>query len=405
MTAVHDEHALRLTSYTREHPLLLVTDYAPDTQGGGAVILRSLLDGPDRESVVWASPSPMLDPSRAHSSETVFLRKGSAGRGGRRSLGFDSTIHAGPLAREVAALARQRSARAVWLLMHGAVVGIAARLTRWLNLPVHLTVHDDPAFANALRSRKYFALVPWIERDFGGALRRAASIDVISEGMRERYQLRYGVDSTIIHRGLTGPIHESPHYDRAVHGLTIGMMGSTYEYGQMPVLARAVARAAHELGVRGRVLVLGRSHGERLRDEMGSQIEVEVAGHVSEAEGIERLRDCFALYLNYPFGRRDAVLRQTSFPTKLSTYIQAARPVLIHAPDDSSVTPLYDYPGYAARWASMNVDDGATQLKRLWSEPASDASAHCAAEEIRHRFYDRDTNRRALREVLNALVP
>jgi len=29
-------------------------------------------------------------------------------------------------------------------------------------LPIHLTVHDDPAYANALRSRRYLPLVPLI---------------------------------------------------------------------------------------------------------------------------------------------------------------------------------------------------------------------------------------------------
>jgi hypothetical protein len=320
---------------------------------------------------------------------------------------LDSTVYAGALAREVAGLARRRSARAVWVVMHGAAVHIAARLAHAGELPVHLTVHDDPAFANALRSRRYLALVPWIERDFAGALRRARSLDVIGEGMRVRYLQRYGVGSVVVHRALTEPVREAPRYDRRGRGLTVGVLGSTYSYDQMPVLGRAVARAAGRLGVPGRVVVLGRSHGERLRDEMAAErpdLAVEVTGHVSEAEGVERLRGCFALYLNYPFGARDRVLRQTSFPTKLSTYVMAARPLLMHVPEDSSVVPLADYISYATLWATMDDNDGAEHLVRLWQTARSDESYHTTAEEVRLRYYDHAQNRRTLCQALNALV-
>ena len=137
----------RLTGFSPERPILLVTDYPADTPGGGAVILRSLLDGQDRERVVWASPTPADDPVLPGAATLGAARPGVAAVGR-----CSSTARSTPeRSREVAELARRLSARAVWMVMHGAVVPIAARLTRpgALGLPVHLTVHDDPAFASA----------------------------------------------------------------------------------------------------------------------------------------------------------------------------------------------------------------------------------------------------------------
>ena len=341
-----------LTRYTAENPLALVTDWPPDTGGGGAVIFRSLLGPEERARIVWMSPVPPANPGAA-GPNVVTLRAGSAGRG-RRSVGLDSTIYAARLAREALAEAEARGARALWVVMHYAGVAIAARLARAGRLPLHLTVHDDPAFGVALRSKRYLALVPWIERDFAQALRRADSIDVIGRGMAERYRRRYGIESTIVHRALDEPVAPAGDYDAARNGLRIGVLGSTYGYHQLPILARAVELAAGRLGVVPRLLVVGRGHGDQLRAEFAGRVEVESTGHVSEAEGVARLRDCFALYLNYPFGRRDAVLRQTSFPTKLSSYVQAARPLLIHAPADSSTTTLVGPDGYATAWADLD---------------------------------------------------
>jgi glycosyltransferase involved in cell wall biosynthesis len=386
-----------LHAYTPDRPLLLLTDYPPDAAGGGGVILRDLLGPLERERVVWASPTP----GGTTLTNGLWLRSGTA-RSGRRSIGLDSTLKAGTLAREVEQVARDRQARAVWIVMHGAAVGIAARLVRRGSLPVHLTVHDDPAFANALRSRRYLPLVPWIERDFAASLRGARSVDVISDAMARRYERRYGVRSVVVHRGLSGPIEPSPPYRRPA--LRVGVLGSTYSYEQLPALGRAVASAASQLGVAGEMVVMGRSYGERLREEMRGQIEVEVTGHVDEADAVPILRGCFALYLNYPFGWRDAVLRQTSFPTKLSTYVQTARPILIHAPADSSVMPLVGADGYAAHWGSRNEANGAATLVDLWRKAASHESQHCAAEAVRLRYYDRSKNRRTLFKALDALV-
>ena len=395
-----------LNAYSADHPLILLTDYPPDAAGGGAVILRDLLGPSERDKIVWVSPSRASSrrDSEPGPSNEVRLRAGSEGRGGKRSIGLDSTLWAGALAREVQRIADDRQALAFWIVAHGSAVAIAARLTRRHALPVHLTVHDDPAFANALRSKRYLALVPWIERDFASAMRRASSIDVIGEAMALRYRKRYGVEPVVVHRGLEdGSILPSRIYEG--RALRVGILGSTYSYEQLPVLGRAVEAASKRLGIPGEIVVMGKSYGERLKAEMAGKIGVDVTGHVDEASAVALLRDCFLLYLNYPFGRRDAVLRQTSFPTKLSTYIQASRPLLLHMPPDSSVMPIVGPDGYAHPWGTSNASDGAAVLVDLWQDPTNHASRHVQAESVRLRYFDRSKNRRTLFQTLDALVP
>ena len=133
---------------------------------------------------------------------------------------------------------------------------------------------------------------------------------------------------------------------------------------------------------------MGKSYGERLREEIAGRVEVVVTGHVEEASAVPMLQSCFALSLNYPFGRRDAVLRQTSFPTKLGTYIQAARPLLLHVPPDSSVMPLVGPDGFATPWGSNLPDEGASALVGLWNRPDSHESRHLQAESVRFRYYE-----------------
>jgi hypothetical protein len=394
-----------LSAYTPDRPLLLVTDYPPTAGGGGAVILRSLLGAQERERILWASPS-IPDDGAAASGGGVPLRRGSRSLArwlSRRSLTVDSLL-AGRLADEIDELARWRNARALWIVMHGAMVHVAARLCDRTRLPIHLTVHDDPPYGVALMSKRYVGLIPLIARDLGHALRRARSVDVISEGMAKRYRALYGVEAAVVHRGTSAPVAPAPPF-AAAQGLEVGILGNTYGHRQLLGLCEAVVEASRRLGVSGRIVVIGQGQGERLRTHAAGRIEIEITGHLDEAAAIERLRRCFLLYLNYPFAARAAVLRQTSFPTKLSTYTAAARPILLHAPPDSSTAPLAAFGDYVFLWENDRSSEGAAVLARAWNAAGAWQSAHAPAEEIRRRHYDLEGNRAALFALLNSLPP
>ncbi len=385
---------------SRERPILIVADQPWDAHGGGAVILRSLIGDQIGDGILWATPSRADgDPARGH----YGLTSGSAGAG-RFSMLRDTVWNAGRLADEVRQLAVQTKAAALWVVLHGATVAVAARLARDGGLPFHATVHDDPVYATALRSRRLFLFVPLVARQFRTALRAARSVDVVCDSMAARYRSKYGVESVVLHRGLADPVSPAPLYDLSRDGLRIGILGNTYAYPQLVILGRAVEQAAGQLGVRPRILICGEGSGERLKRDLAGRVEVEATGHLAEADAIARLRECAVLYLNYPFRWYHRVLRETSFPTKLSTYIFAARPLLIHAPPGTSVADLPSSDRYVNTWASMDPPDGAARLVELFSEARALHSFHGPAETIRCRYYDLATHRATLDRILEPLV-
>ena len=84
----------------------------------------------------------------------------------------------------------------------------------------------------------------------------------------------------------------------------------------------------------------------------------------------------------------------------------AARPLLLHAPADSSIVTLADRePGYASWWKNLDAAEARRVLEQLWNDPARHASAHEAAERVRACYYDDERNRQTLFASLNALVP
>ncbi|MEI7683567.1 MAG: hypothetical protein WCL32_00960 [Planctomycetota bacterium] len=384
----------------RKRPILLIADQAWDAPGGGAVILRSLLGNRIGSDMVWVTPSRTgSDPVLGH----YGLAAGSVGTG-RYSVLRDSLLNAGRLAAEVQDLAQRINAVGLWAVLHGSTVAIASHLARKCDLPMHATVHDDPVYATAIRSRRLAIFAPLIARQFRIALQAARSVDVVCDSMADRYRRKYGVSSIVLHRGLSDPVSPSPTYDLAREGLTVGILGNTYSFRQLPILGRMVELAAQRLNVRAKIVVCGESYGLRLKRLFEGRIEVEVTGHVEESKGIERLRRCAVLYLNYPFGWFSRVLRETSFPTKLSTYVYAARPLLIHAPPGTSLSGLSSaHSDYAIPWETMDPVDGASRLIAWLENSRFDDSRHIAADAMRLRYYNYDVHRATLDRFLDQL--
>jgi hypothetical protein len=221
--------------------------------------------------------------------------------------------------------------------------------------------------------------------------------------MADTYRRRYGVTSTIVHRGLPGPVEPAPVYDRR-RGLSIAVLGSTYGFSELSVLAQALAVAQQRLGVPATLTVIGGVDEAAVRKLCPPNVELEITGHIDEPEGISRLRESFLAYLSYPFRRRGRMLRTTSFPTKLSTYVQAARPLLLHMPSESSVAFLGASSSYATLWGSTDDREGADILERLWSDDTTTQSFDVAADHVREQHFDLERNRAALYSMLNALV-
>src|SRR6202008_801380 len=63
-------------------------------------------------------------------------------------------------------------------------------------------------------------------------------------------------------------------------------------------------------------------------------------GELLEQDALPVLAKCDFVYAMYPEGFRFRGFRRTSLPIKLSTYIQAQRPIFAHTPPDSGLAQL-----------------------------------------------------------------
>lgn len=351
----------------------LVTTFRPGGSGG-AVIIDSLLAPLAKRGVdvrwVWFGPLARAEGER--------LGENLVGGPILRDAVRAARIWApGRSAREVSQVVDEllsKTAAPYWVVGHYDGVLIARELaTR--GVPVHLSVHDDPAGGLARRSRRYLHLLPLVAARTFEALCVARTVDVVSEGMRRFYLQRFGVDSMVVHRWL--PPHSSPSPElppvRSPGRIDIGHIGSVYSLPDLTRLADAVARLrVEDQDARLMIIAPSREVEEQLNRRHANVVEFHKP--MEEAEAARTLQGCTMLYAAYPFSRAYRTFRRTSLPTKVSTYVMARAPILAHTPNDSTLNHFVMSTGTGHVTTATNIASIGVAVRTLASSPPSPAA-------------------------------
>jgi hypothetical protein len=121
--------------------------------------------------------------------------------------------------------------------------------------------------------------------------------------------------------------------------LRIGHIGSIYSHGQFANFLRAAGIYSAKKTCKPVLILIGRQQwsAEQFARELPAGASVRLLGDMREEDAIKELARCDFVYAAYPFENSMQVFRQTSFPTKLSTYAQSQRPIFAHTPADSTL--------------------------------------------------------------------
>ena len=174
--------------------IALFTPFSPEI-GGGSVQLRSHLEQLKGLEVQWyyLSENPVPGSRSQWLGEPLTPKQFLSDLAGR--TGFLPGSKA-----PIKGLVEQMDADLYWVVGHYEGISVAAELCDQ-GKKVHLTMHDDP-FGTWIRSERYTAFRPLLLKTFPKLLRRAASIDVTSWGMRNLYRQKYGVKCFALYRHI-----------------------------------------------------------------------------------------------------------------------------------------------------------------------------------------------------------
>jgi len=271
----------------------------------------------------------------------------------------------------------QMDAEMYWVVGHYEGISVAADLCDQQK-PVHLTIHDDP-FGTWSRSNRFRMFQPLLSRTFPRLLRRAASVDTTSWGMRNLYRQKYDVKcfSVYLHVPCLPQLDSAPDPGK----LTVGHIGTLYQKEPFRRFVNACERIAGQQKRAFRVIKIGSSpEMNDFRKEYPAVFESH--GDLDEDDAVPLLARCDLLYAMYPPGSKYELFRRTSLPIKLSTYVQAQRPIFAHSPADSGLARIVGPARVGCVCSSLEEGQIARQIHETMLAPPQRESFEALRQEL-----------------------
>lgn len=371
--------------------LMFVQPFTLRSPGGGARILRALLEeSPCHSIVVCTSPDAACE---GGADELHVPLRPFFGRIERtRFAGWPEKLT--PLwrplfRRRLRAACRARNAIAVHAIPHASLDFYDSYcVARELGLAFFLQVHDDLLFSIRGRVDEARAEEALREVWMGSDLRF-----VVSQQLGREYCRRYGAADFIT---VTDGIAAITPRTRTQIGATMrvyfmGLFHLEYEEN-LRVLLAAIARA-REVDPRVEFSVTMRCGQVRQQVAHGAD-HVRVLPFGSEGDVEADLEHADLLYLPLPFGTEFAPFTRLSLSTKVVTYLGSGVPILYHGPADAAVCDLLREHDAALLHTDLVPESLASTLTRLLAEPESAAQLSRNALQLAEEQFLLDDQRR-----------
>ena len=343
--------------------ICLFTAHSP-ASGGGGTILRSLVQNMPNISVVWCYTG-----SKVHGYEVGFMGAGIMGGNILNDVASTFTMVNGFDNKRINKLVDKMlnvPCDIYWIVSHNEGLRVAFELAKRQNKrPVHLTVHDDWGGALAAQSVRYRLFTRPANKLTIKTLQAVSSFDVISYGMQNYYKDISGLNGEVCHRFLSAQsINVKPF--RGGTNVNIGHIGRLYKKDSLIRLIKLLKKFYDPKGITPIVKLWGCHLNS---DTIPNSLRTNVCFYptASEDDVIPQLANCDILYAMYPLDKRLEIFAQTSLPTKLTSYLQAGRPILAHCPQNSTLAEYINATGLGVIWQSDNETAGMAALSKMSS--------------------------------------
>ena len=383
-TLQHYRDALRETA----HPVVFVQPFSVGSPGGGARILRALLE---QAPIAWQSICCSPDKPKPWRGEMHVRTRPAWGRIEHSRLALlpqrSARLFARSFRRSLRRVCRQQGARAIHAVPHGGLdFADAQAVARELSLPFFISLHDDLAYtAPGVNAKER-------DRAMAAAWRDADGRFVISELLGREYCARYGErEFEVVTDGLERL--GTPRAGVAPGVLRIYFMGLFHMAYERNLRALLDATALLERE-QPSVAISVTMRCEHVRPQViAGQTKVTVLPFADEAQVQRDMEDADLLYMPIPFGEEHENFARYSLSTKMVTYVGSGIPLLYHGPETSAAFRLLSANSAAITLPTVEPRQIAAQLAGITAD-ARQAIAENALALAEREFMLADQTRR-----------
>lgn len=326
--------------------VLLVTPAPPNTALTGALMLHEMFKNWPKEKLsCYAVMNRELDPAiHEHWRGIDYHSRHKPNESKSRSLPgiagdlesflkeeFTSRTSVKKIAQDVVSFARKTGAEKIWCVLEGqTLIRLAKHLQDELTLPMVTQIWDPPTWW-----MRDCNVDDWSQRKilgtFAEVLSKSEAVATASFAMAEQYRQIYNCNAMPMMPGISEDwlVKPAPQPNKG-NKLVLGFAGQLYADDEWTKLLSVLDENNWEIAGRQVVIhVLGR----RLQLHRRASANIRFFGWRSQIDSIQILSQCDVLFCPYWFSPVYETEAKLSFPSKLSTYFAAGRPVLFFGPD------------------------------------------------------------------------
>jgi glycosyltransferase involved in cell wall biosynthesis len=308
--------------------ILILANYLPNEGWGGGVIIRSLTDNyPENIRLYWSTFNMAYHSNRKTCNGIELLEFRTRYFRGRNFSGLILKLETLQFIRDFKKLVQKNSLDKIWIILGTSYEHLYRinALVKQLDIPVHVTVHDDPVLEiHDAKKQKANQL-------FKEILQKASSIDVISSRMQSKYKADFNVDAIVITRCIPDDFPKSTNKSNEIIRIIMAGFGNAPSPWPEPLIES--------------IDLLNKKRNCRLHlfDPKLKKYQsnfVDVRELMDEKKFNSFLKDMDLGYACDDMSPGNIKFAQMSLPTKIITYIGAGIPFVYHGPQDSTVGDL-----------------------------------------------------------------
>lgn len=267
----------------------------------------------------------------------------------------------------------------IWLNLQGqTMVRLARPVADALQVPLCAQIWDPFGWwlrANRIDSQTANELTC----EFNRVIERCECVAVVSWSMAEHYRARYGVKTIPVIPGISDSLSNQPIFAGNESGdFIIGMAGQLYALAEWHRLLEALSLLNWRVGDR---CIRVRIFGKNFEIHTSDRVRCEFMGWRDQSEVVQLLTESDLNFIPYWFDPSFKEEAENSFPSKMSTYCAAAKPILVHAPEYATPTAFVRQHDIGYCVASPSVSELADTIREaVIDSDARFRKAHNAAD-------------------------
>ncbi len=329
--------------------VLLLSVVPPNTNYTGALMLQSMFKAVSLDKLsCFAVKTPRLDPKIHEYFKDIpyrFRNKPSEAKTRRLpgKLGslecfakecYTANITVPKIAAEVIQFIEKTKPEIIWCTLEGqTMIRLASILQKEVPLPMVTQIWDPPEWwmhDNGVDKWSRSSIL----KTFSSVLHNSSRVAAASWAMADAYANEHHCRTIPVVPGLPSDWAKEPATKlNNEKKLTIGFAGQMYSVEEWRYLLNTLD--ALDWKVEGReveIVMLGHSFqlsGNQRRN-------IRYLGWCDQQTSLQILSECDILYCAYWFSNKFEAPAKLSFPSKLTSYLAAGRPILFHGPEYSS---------------------------------------------------------------------